>query len=209
MTDLSWEEDAEQRCESLITEATMLAPELAQTWQTVANVRISQSRLEEAQVALERSLGLWIDLSPEDPSIPDFPTRVSLVRLLIEVGMEAEALEVADRLISEDDRSVESWYLGGYGRYTLGEKLKQESRESDGNAWQGLWRSSRKWLAQCLRIFAQEEYEDERLGEHAKELLELIRVELGDPPENEEDEAWEDTDEEDENDGSDEDAEMG
>jgi len=205
MTDLSWEEDAEQRCEALITEATMLTPEVAATWQTVANVRISQNRLDEAKEALKRSLGLWIDLSPEDPTIPDFPTRVSLVRLLIEVGMEKEAIEVSEILISEDDRSVEAWYLGGYGRYTLGEKLK-ESQPSDSTAWQGTWRSSRKWLGQCLRIFAQEEYEDKRLGEHAKELLELIKSELGDPPADE-DGGWEDTDDEDDGDTSDEDME--
>lgn len=205
MTDLSWEEDAEQRCEALITEATMLAPEVAATWQTVANVRISQDRLDEAKEALKRSLDLWIDLSPEDPAIPDFPTRVSLVRLLIEVGMEKEAIEVSEILIGEDDQSVEAWYLGGYGKYTLGEKLK-ESQTADSTAWQGIWRSSRKWLGQCLRIYAQEEYEDERLGEHAKELLELIRAELGDPPADE-DETWEDTDDED--DGGSSDEEMG
>ena len=57
MTDLSWEKDAEQRCETLITEATMLAPDVAETWQTVANVRISQARTDEAKEALKRSLG--------------------------------------------------------------------------------------------------------------------------------------------------------
>ncbi|TQS32916.1 hypothetical protein Golomagni_06758, partial [Golovinomyces magnicellulatus] len=37
MTDLSWEEDAEQRCEALVTEAMMIAPGSPETWQTVAN----------------------------------------------------------------------------------------------------------------------------------------------------------------------------
>ena len=89
---------AELRCEALITEATMLAPDVAETWQTVANVRISQARTDEAKEALKRSLGLWTDLPPEDPGVPPFPTRVSLVRLLIEVGMEEEAITVAERL---------------------------------------------------------------------------------------------------------------
>ncbi|KAK3941841.1 hypothetical protein QBC46DRAFT_381588 [Diplogelasinospora grovesii] len=191
MTDLSWEEDAEQRCEALITEATMLAPDSAETWQTVANVRISQERTDEARVALKRSLELWVDLQPEDPAVPDFPTRVSLVRLLIEVGMEEQAIDVAERLIIEDDSSVEVWYLGGYSRYTLGERLKQKG----GDEWRDIWRSARKRLAQCLRIFEAEEYEDERLGDHAKELLSTIKNELGDAPgEGGDDEEWEDTD---------------
>ncbi|KAK0628149.1 hypothetical protein B0T17DRAFT_504854 [Bombardia bombarda] len=211
MTDLSWEEDAEQRCEALITEATMLAPEVAETWQTVANVRISQLRMDEARAALKRSLGIWSELSPEDPAVPPFPTRVSLVRLLIEVGMEESAIEVAEQLIGEDDRSVEVWYLGGYGRYTMGEKLKQAAQLSEEAGWQRIWRSSRKWLAQCLRIFEAEEYEDERLRDHARELLASIKAELGDATNaGGDDDVWEETDDEDDDDesGSDEDEEM-
>ncbi len=208
MTDLSWEEDAEQRCEALITEATMLAPESAETWQTVANVRISQARTEEAQEALKRSLGLWADLAPEDPAVPPFPTRVSLARLLIEVEMEKQAMEVAERLIAEDDRSVEVLYLGGYARYLVGEKLKGQAQSADVEAWKNSWRSSRKWLTQCLKVFGQEEYEDERLGEHAQDLLKSITAELGEPAEDGED-AWEDTDdEEDEWEGLDDDEDM-
>ncbi len=195
MTDLSWEEDAEQRCEALITEATMLAPDSAETWQTVANVRISQTRTEEAQEALKRSLGLWTDLAPEDPAVPPFPTRVSLARLLIEVEMEKEAMEVTERLIDEDDQSVEVLYLGGYARHRSGEKLKSQGQPPNEEAWKAAWRSSRKWLTQCLKIFGQEEYEDERLGDHAQELLKSINSELGEPAEDGEDgDAWEDTD---------------
>ncbi|UKZ46712.1 hypothetical protein TrVGV298_000919 [Trichoderma virens] len=64
MTDLSWETDAEQRCEALVTEAMLIAPNYPETWQTVANVRISQERLDEARTALKRSLELWQDLPP-------------------------------------------------------------------------------------------------------------------------------------------------
>ncbi|VBB72772.1 Putative protein of unknown function [Podospora comata] len=198
MTDLSWEDDAESRCEALITEAIMLAPEQPDTWQTVANVRISQSRTEEAKEALKRSLGLWTDLPPEDPGVPAFPSRVSLVRLLIEVGLEEQAIEVAGRLVDEDDLSVEAWYLGGYGKYMLGQKLKEVGQTGDADKWKSVWRSSRKWLIQCMRIFEAEEYEDERLGEHARELMGVIRDELGEAFGDDLDEdVWEDTDDED------------
>ncbi|KAL1837044.1 hypothetical protein VTJ49DRAFT_2887 [Mycothermus thermophilus] len=201
MTDLSWEEDAEQRCEALVTEATLLAPESPETWRTVANVRISQTRVDEAREALKRNLGLWWDLEPEDPAVPPFPARISLVRLLIEVEMEKEATEVTDRLVAEDDRSVEALYLGGYAKYLSGEKLKVQGQPEDVETWKAVWRSSRKWLTQCLKVFEQEEYEDERLGEHARELKESINKELGEPAE-EEDE-WEDTDDDEEWEGID------
>jgi tetratricopeptide (TPR) repeat protein len=203
MTDLSWEEDAEQRCEALITEATMLAPEVAETWQTVASVRISQTRAEEAREALKRSLGLWVDLSPEDPKIPPFPTRVSLVRLLTEVEMLDNAIDVAERLVDEDDQSVEAWYLGGFGKYLLGEKLKEKSQPSEAESWQKVWRSSRKWLVQCLAIYEAEEYEDERLKDHTMELLASLKNELGEVAEGD-DEIWEDTDDEDDDDSDEE-----
>lgn len=194
MTDLSWEADAEQRCEALVTEATMVAPELAETWQTLANVRISQERIEDAKAALLRSMELWKDLPTEDPSVPDYPTRVSLARLLMEVEMEQEAIEVLERLVGEDDHSVEVWYLGGWGLYVMGEKQKAQKSTSE-DEWKTSWISSRTWLNQCLTLFAQQDYEDERLGEHAKELLASINKELGgdkSTQDDDDDDGWDD-----------------
>jgi hypothetical protein len=54
-------------------------------------------------------------------------------------------------------------------------------------------------------LFEKLDYEDERLGEHATELLELVRKEVGDDEGDEEDdEGWED-----EGDGDDDDEEDG
>lgn len=203
MTDLSWEEDAENRCEALISEAGLVAPDHADTWQTVANVRISQERVDEAKAALERSMAIWRDVETEDVRVPAFPTRIGLARLLIEVGMEERAVEVVERLVTEDDQSVEAWYLGGFALYNAGGKLKEEEKEPE---WKSAWRSARGWLAQCLLLFQKLEYEDERLGEHANELLELVRKEVGDD-EGDDDDEWEDDEDGDEEDG-DEDAEM-
>lgn len=195
MTDLSWEEDAEQRCETLITEATMIAPKAAETWQTLANVRISQERIDEAKEALKTSLDLWQDLPPEHPSVPEFPTRISLARLLMETGMEDDALKVVDRLVADDDQSVEAWYLGGWCLYITGEKMKEADNKAEGKS---SWSASRRWLSQCLGLYEILEYEDERLGQHANELMDNINKELGPPPENDEDESGDEDEDEDE-----------
>jgi tetratricopeptide (TPR) repeat protein len=200
MTDLSWEEDAEGRCEALISEAGLVAPDHAETWQTVANVRISQERVEEAKAALERSMEVWRDLEPEDARVPAFATRIALARLVIEVGMEERAVEVVERLVGEDDESVEAWYLGGFALYNAGLKEKEEKKEDE---WKSAWRAARGWLAQCLLLFQKQEYEDVRLGEHANELLETIRKEIGDD-DRDEDEEWEDDDDESGEDGDEE-----
>ncbi|KAI9172139.1 putative assembly chaperone of rpl4 [Paramyrothecium foliicola] len=196
MTDLSWEEDAEQRCEALITEAMLIAPNAAETWQTVANVRISQEKVDEAKGALKRSLELWQDLPPEHPAVPEFPTRIGLARLLLEVELEEEALKVLQRLVTDDDQSVEAWYLGGWCLFIMGEKLRDgkanpQENGADKEEWKAIWGSSRRWLSTCLKLYELQEYEDERLGEHAVELLQAITKELGEPPEGE-DEDWED-----------------
>lgn len=209
MTDLSWEADAEQRCESLVTEATMVAPDSAESWQTLANVRISQTRIDDAKAALTRSMEIWRDLPTEDPSVPDFPSRVSLARLLMEVEVEQEALEVLERLVGEDDHSVEVWYLGGWALYVMGEKQKAQESGND-SQWKMSWFSSRTWLNQCLKLFKVQDYEDDRLGEHANELLTKVSAELGVAPvmeDGEEEEGdWEDDEDADEDD--DEDDEM-
>ncbi|KAI1400377.1 TPR-like protein [Hypoxylon fuscum] len=204
MTDLSWEEDAEQRCETLVTEATLVAPDFAETWQTLANVRISQERVDDAKAALTRSLELWKDLPPEDPAVPDFPSRVALARLLMEVEMEQEAIEVLERLVGEDDQSVEVWYLGGWGLYVMGEKQKASKPDSEED-WKASWISSRVWLNQCQHLYKLQDYEDEPLGDHAKELLALIAKELGEAPTGEgEDDEWEDDDGDGDEDGDEE-----
>ncbi|OPB43659.1 hypothetical protein A0O28_0099470 [Trichoderma guizhouense] len=196
MTDLSWETDAEQRCEALITEAMLIAPEYPETWQTVANVRISQERLDEARTALKRSLELWQDLPPEHPSVPEFPTRVSLARLLMETEMEEQALSVLERLVTDDDSSVEVWYLGGWCLFVAGEKLRDAKPQQNGTEdaaseeWKATWGYARKWLTQSLKLYELQEYEDDRLGEHAVELLQSINKELGEPPEGEDEEEW-------------------
>ncbi|KND90185.1 TPR repeat-containing protein [Tolypocladium ophioglossoides CBS 100239] len=208
MTDLSWEDDAEQRCETLITEAMMIAPSSAETWQTVANVRISQERADEAKGALKRSLELWQDLPPEHPSIPEFATRIGLARLLIETELEDDALKVLERLTTDDDQSVEAWYLGGWCLFIAGEKQRDaRAQEQNGHGpeeWKSTWSTARKWLAQCLKLYAMLEYEDDRLGEHAVELFHSINKELGEMPEGEE-ENWEDSGDED---GGEDDEEM-
>ncbi|KAK7541433.1 hypothetical protein BKA81DRAFT_382066 [Phyllosticta paracitricarpa] len=190
MTDLSWEEDAEQRCEALITEALLVHPNCPESLQTLASVRISQLRHEEARTALNMSMDLWKDLKPEDPKVPDFPVRISLARLLMEAEMEDEAIEVLERLVLEDDSSVEAWYLGGWCLHLMAEKKKGTE---DDETIKGLLKTSRDWLTNSLRLYQMLEYEDDRLRDHATELVEELNKILGPPVEGEEDaEEWED-----------------
>jgi tetratricopeptide (TPR) repeat protein len=199
MTDLSWEEDAEARCEAAVTEALLFAPSNPEPLQTLASIRISQLRHEDAKAALARSMDLWKDLDPDDDKVPDYSTRISLSRLLMEAELEDEAFEVLERLIGENDGSVEAWYLGGWCLHLLAGK--QKAKGEDDAATQDL-RTSRDWLENCLRLYTLLEYEDERLKEHADEILKELNDTLG-PSTGEEE--WEDAGEED---GEEDDEEM-
>lgn len=167
----------------MITEALTVTPDSPEVLQTLASIRISQLRTDDAQAALRKSLGLWKDLPPEDLSIPDFAVRISLVRLLMEVSLEFEALEVLERLILEDDQSVEAWYLGGWCLYLLAEKQQapKDVTEEDPNESprHASLVASREWLKQSLKLYELLEYEDERLRDHAQELVQGMNQEIG------------------------------
>ncbi|KZF22315.1 TPR-like protein [Xylona heveae TC161] len=216
MTDLSWEEDAETRCENLVTESLLVAPNQPEALQTLASVRISQTRFDDARAALSRSLLIWKDLPPEDPDVPQFPTRISLARLLMEAEMEEEAIEVLERLITEDDHSVEAWYLGGWCLHLMAEKKNEEPSSANIDpakqqaVVKNLARASRAWLQNSLRLYQALEYEDTRLGEHATQLVEVLNQQLGDNGEgDDDDEAWEDEGDAEEDEDEDGDQEMG
>ena len=167
----------------MVTEALFVAPESLHCLQTLASVRISQLRPDDARAALSRSLDLWKDLTPESPSIPDFPTRISLARLLMEVQMENEALEVLERMVLEDDQSVETWYLGGWCLYLLGGRgrgPRSDNLNMAESEQQSTLRSSRNWLRRAVNLYDLLGYEDEKLRQHALELIEELDRDLGD-----------------------------
>lgn len=206
-----WEADAEQRCEALITEAMLVDPSNPEVLQTLASVRLSQLKPDDARAALTRSLSMWKDLDPADPSVPDFPTRVSLARLLMEADMEDEAMDVLERLALEDDQSVEACYLGGWCLQLMCDKKKaafgdavNDTESEQAKEVLGMLKASRSWLLNTLRLYKVLEYEDERLKQHTEELVEAQCQVLGPPPE----EGKEDEEDEDEWDGIDEDEEV-
>lgn len=205
MTDLSWEDDAEARCENLITQAMAAEDETSpEILQTLASVRLSQEKKEDAQAALKRSMGVWKGLDPEDSSVPDFATRISLSRLLMEAELESNAMDVLERLVLEDDESVEAWYLGGWCQYLIAKKTEQgdvgparagmTDAELESNLG-AIYKGSRRWLKTALKLYKRIEYEDERLKQHAEELVAGLDGILGPLKEGEEDEVddeWED-----------------
>jgi len=180
MTDLSWEDDAENRCEKLVMEALVYVPDSVAALQTLASVRLSQMRVEDAQSALRRSMELWTDLDPDEDDVPDFATRVSLSRLLMEAELEDEAMVVLERLALEDDTSVEACYLGGWCLHLLAGKDGDKVNGGDGEKEDmDTLHASRKWLLNTIRLYDLQQYEDTNLRQHTDELLQNLEKILG------------------------------
>jgi len=115
MTDFCDEPEAEQRCEALACEAVELVQGLqeqllAEPYQTLASLRLSQERPDEAGPLLDKVLAI-IQATVDTPSQPPPELRVSTAKLLMEVGRPDDALELLQALRMEQDDSLELWYL--------------------------------------------------------------------------------------------------
>ncbi|KAF3935102.1 hypothetical protein ABW19_dt0210332 [Dactylella cylindrospora] len=210
MTDLCMEPEAESRCETYVTEALLVRPSSPEALATLASIRISQSKPNDARAALSRSLDVWKDLELGDDRIPPYPARMSFTRLLIECEMYEEAMEVLEGLQQEDDQSVDLWYHGGWCLFLIGGQLKKgivpQKASANGNGveeledWRDTWGAAREWLWNCEKLYKAFDWQDQGIAEHASELLRDINGELGEAKpddgnqDDEEGEDWEEFD---------------
>jgi hypothetical protein len=93
-------------------------------YSTLASVRLSQARPQEAHQALQKSYSIWADLPPDSPLIPDYEARLNLVRLFIECEDLPSALDILDGLEDENDEELEMLYLLALVNFMQGEKEK-------------------------------------------------------------------------------------
>jgi tetratricopeptide (TPR) repeat protein len=149
LTDCCFEPEAEQKCEEYLTHAQQVDPENCEVYQLLASVRLSQQRGEEAQQALSTSMELWIHKDIGDSSIPIYDTRLSLVRLLLEMAMFDRAFSVLELLQKENDQVVDLWYLYGWTYYCLGEEEERTEEEKI-----ALWADARECLETALKVIS-------------------------------------------------------
>lgn len=121
----SFEVDAETRCSGYLDLALRVdagADVNPEIYSTLASVRLSQSRVDDARNALEKSFSIWRDLPTDAPAIPAYVSRLGLARLLVEVDNYDDALDVLEGLEDEDDEEPELLYLLGLANWLKGER---------------------------------------------------------------------------------------
>jgi tetratricopeptide (TPR) repeat protein len=120
LTDLCLEEDAEARCEQYVTAALESHPNDYEALQTMANMRISQSKPEEAAELLQKSMEIWTEMAFEDVDYPSYEFKLTCARLLVELGVFSIAQQILEVLSQEDDDIVEVWYLLALSLFSQG-----------------------------------------------------------------------------------------
>ncbi|KAG0370038.1 hypothetical protein BC939DRAFT_428712 [Gamsiella multidivaricata] len=180
LTDCCFEPDAESQCESYLAQAMQIEPITPETYQTLASVRLSQQRMDEAKAALAQGLALWLGSDPteDDGLTPDYETRLALVKLLLETAMYDEAFTVLNGLIEENDQVPDTLYLFGWANYIAAEEIDESVQNAEEERREQL-ENAREALNACVKLWHATESTDEPLLQHTQELLETIVQVIG------------------------------
>ncbi|THH33213.1 hypothetical protein EUX98_g977 [Antrodiella citrinella] len=203
--DLCFDPAAEKNCEDLLNLALQTDPGNTEALQALASVRLSQQRPDEAKQCLEQAWSLWKDLEPDDAKLPSIPTRLSLVKMFLELFLFTHALVVLQGVMAEDDQEVEAWYLEGWCFFLMAEQSRETGKKVDELSWQELAQDARDCLDTCCSLHKGQEHPDTPILEHVQELIGKLE-EAGIKPSTDdgvEGEGWEDVE-----DSDDEDVEM-
>ncbi|KAJ2226771.1 hypothetical protein H4R99_006236 [Coemansia sp. RSA 1722] len=173
LTDCCFEADAENKCEQFLEEGVNIDPGCPEVYQTMASVRLSQNRLDDARDCVSKSMALWADKDVNDPSqIPSYENRLALVRLLLELDDKERALNILERLQKEDDESVDMWYLYGWTYHLQSE----ENVSADPEDKIELLSSARECFKQAIKLAGLLGFENDGLIDHAQELINAINT---------------------------------
>ncbi|KAG1738372.1 uncharacterized protein EDB91DRAFT_1237746 [Suillus paluster] len=175
--DLCFDPAASSTCDLLLANALQVDPYNLEALQSLASVRLSQEKTEEALAAL-------LTFPPSSPDAPPahnqalvaaLPLSVRLARakLLLECGAYHDALDVLENVLASDDTSVEGWYLMGWGWWLVAERRKEggEVEGSEGLTWEDIARDSRDCLETCRTLHESQSDPDTPILEHVQELL--------------------------------------
>lgn len=128
------EPDAEQRCTEYLDLALRVdagADINPDVYITLASVRLSQCRRDDAIAALQKSFSIWREEPPTSLAYPPFASRLNLGRLLVECEAYDEAMEVLEGLEDEDDEDFEVLYLLGLVNWLLAEKTSEAEAKKE------------------------------------------------------------------------------
>ncbi|GHJ87825.1 hypothetical protein NliqN6_4227 [Naganishia liquefaciens] len=191
MSDLCFEADAPTHCNALISRALEISPQDPDALLTLASIRMSESRPEEAReivvavadrvariaehLEAKEDTEVTVAAMDEDRDLelPPIQTRGLLARLLLEHEDYPLALRMVETIRSEDDEDVEGCYLEGWGWYCRGKALEEASKEKDdaGVTVEECYMEALSALLECQSLHIQQDHPDEGILTHTNELV--------------------------------------
>lgn len=126
-------------------------------------------------------MSLWQNLKNGDENFPQYPIRVNLTKLLIELHMLDEALILLQNLLQEDDEIVETNYLTGWCYYLMGEE-PDDNGIIDEAAKKEAWDDARLCFTnveKLIKRFGLNTPDDQSILQHSLELKDKITKEIG------------------------------
>ncbi|KAI9104544.1 hypothetical protein DFS34DRAFT_199994 [Phlyctochytrium arcticum] len=188
MTDCCDEPEAESSCESYTAKAITYDPKNPEAYQSLASVRMSQSRPDDARIAIQQSMDIWIDSSSDQSdgydghaNWPEYAARLATAKILLELSMHERALLVLQTCLLEDEEDPEGWYLNGWCYYLIGQTAATEEMAHSGQS--DNWAAAAECFENILRL--NEKYGnnvDPEIIEHCQNLLSEINPYLAEHP---------------------------
>ena len=93
-------------------------------------MRLSQFRIQEATQLIQASLKNWFHLEPSHSDYPSFSHRMNCIKLLIELKLFDNALDVLEINLEENDEDGETWYLLGWCYYVKGGFIDKQNMDA-------------------------------------------------------------------------------
>lgn len=162
---------ASSTCDTILSHALQIDPQNLEALQTLASVRLSQEKPEEALLALRTFPLPPIQDSAEPTADPrshallllnalPIQTRIARAKLLLECGAYPDALALLEGVLATDDGNIEGWYLMGWAWWLLAERKKDGDISAtaelgeDGQQleWQDMARDARDCLETCQTV---------------------------------------------------------
>ncbi|GMK57142.1 hypothetical protein CspeluHIS016_0309820 [Cutaneotrichosporon spelunceum] len=183
MSDLCFEEAASRNCDGLIARALSISPNDPEALMSLASIRMSQSKFDEAK---EVVLKIYRDMEgrdPFDPMLPPLPVRLQFTRLLLEHELHMEALDVITTGREEDSLEVESAYLEGWTWHLRAQALEEAplqnwaDMDGDGEPMSAdeCYAEALSALLEAAKLFTEQDYPDEGIGSHLQELIGVLQ----------------------------------
>eukprot|EP00298_Acanthocystis_sp_HF-20_P005025 c15309_g1_i1.p1 GENE.c15309_g1_i1~~c15309_g1_i1.p1 ORF type:complete len:356 (-),score=163.48 c15309_g1_i1:30-1073(-) len=111
MSDGCDEPNAESECVRNVEAALKVDPSSVESLCTLASLRLTQTRRDDAKVALARAVEIVNNFPEDDDFYPPFEIRRSLAKILLECEKFEDADDIIDTLLMEKEDNSELWFL--------------------------------------------------------------------------------------------------